>query len=310
MRIMTPWTWTIAYRRFMQGIQIRFGHSRLVGFGSAVRLITNLSVLSFGYFIWKGPGIIVGTAAIAAGVTAEALFSHIATRPIINGALCTADSGLPDADVGLRAFLAFYIPLALTSLVVLLVNPIGTAAVARMPRALDSLAAWPSVVGLMFLFRCSGLSLNEVVIAMLERPDSRSAVGQFSRRLSLFVTAAFALVVLTPLGLGWFTAVQNLSPSHAQLGVTALFFGCVLPGATVLQNWYQGQLVYARQTRAITEAILIFFAVCFGLLMIGIKWGGAAGIMVFMTASSIAAILQTLWLKYRALGLEVAGAVT
>ena len=32
--IMTPWTWAIAYRRFNQGVLIRFGHSETVGIGT------------------------------------------------------------------------------------------------------------------------------------------------------------------------------------------------------------------------------------------------------------------------------------
>ncbi len=299
MQIMTPWTWTIAYRRFMQGIQIRFGRSKLVGLGSAVRFTAVLTVLGLGYFVWKGPGIIVGTAAVIAGVTAEALFAHVATRPIIKTILPKSNHEDADSDVGLRRFMTFYIPLALSSLVVLAVNPIGTAAVSRMPRALDSLAAWPSVVGLMFIFRCSGISLNEVVIATLDRPGTTAALACFSHRLCIAITALFALVVLTPLGIMWFSTVQNLSTPHAQLGLLAIIMGATLPGATVLQNWYQGQLVHARKTRAISEAILIFLVVCSGIMIAGIHWGGASGIVVFMFASSVAAVLQTLWLKYR-----------
>ena len=41
LRIMTPWTWSIAYRRFHQGVLIRFGHSRTVGLGTMVRLSTD-----------------------------------------------------------------------------------------------------------------------------------------------------------------------------------------------------------------------------------------------------------------------------
>jgi hypothetical protein len=299
MQIMTPWTWSIGYRRFMQGIQIRFGHSRLVGFGAAVRLTSNLIVLTLGYFVWKAPGIIVGTSAIAVGVTVEALFAHVVTQPIIRRHLPQSETTGTETHLKLRSFLTFYVPLALTSLVVLAVNPIGTAAMSRMPLALESLAAWPSVLGLIFLFRCLGLSLNEVVIAMLDNPQAYTAVKRFASRLCVAASALFAVVVLTPLGVAWFASVQNLAPHHAQLGVTALIMGCVLPGATVMQNWYQGQLVHARQTRAISEAILVFLVVCSGLLIAGIQWGGASGIAVFMFASSVGALMQTLWLKFR-----------
>jgi len=45
----------------------------------------------------------------------------------------------------LRAFLDFYIPLAMTSLLFLLAQPMGSAAISRMPMALESLAVWPVV---------------------------------------------------------------------------------------------------------------------------------------------------------------------
>ncbi len=298
LRIMTPWTWTIAYRRFMQGIQIRFGYSRFVGIGTAVRLASNLCALAVGHFVFQAPGIVVGTSAIAVGVTVEALFAHIATRPILKRSLRSEETSV--ATVRLRSFLAFYVPLALTSFLVLAVNPIGTASVARMPRALDSLAAWPSVMGLMFLFRGTGLALNEVVIAMLERAEARAAVGIFSRRLAGAVTILFVAVLVSPLGYAWFSVVQNLTPELARLGILGIAMGGLLPGLTAMQNWYQGQLVHARRTGAISEAILVFLAICSVLLALGIAWRRWPGITVFMGASSVAAIAQTAWLKWRA----------
>ena len=46
--IMTPWTWTIAYRRLNQGVMIRFGHSNIIGIGTGVRLGIDLLVLTIG----------------------------------------------------------------------------------------------------------------------------------------------------------------------------------------------------------------------------------------------------------------------
>ena len=48
LRIMLPWSLSIAYRRTQQGVLIRFGQARAVTIGTAVRLATNLSVLAFG----------------------------------------------------------------------------------------------------------------------------------------------------------------------------------------------------------------------------------------------------------------------
>ena len=73
--IMTPWTWSIAYRRFNQGVLIRFGHSKTVGVGTVIRLTANLLVLTTGYLVGNIPGIVVGTSAVIAGVVCEAIYS-------------------------------------------------------------------------------------------------------------------------------------------------------------------------------------------------------------------------------------------
>src|SRR3990172_12897385 len=42
LQIMLPWSWAIAYRRFHQGVLIRFDHSNTVGIGTTIRLCSNL----------------------------------------------------------------------------------------------------------------------------------------------------------------------------------------------------------------------------------------------------------------------------
>lgn len=75
--IMTPWTWSIAYRRFNQGVMIRFGHSDAVGIGTGVRLLTDLVVLLIGYAIGTIPGVVVASSAVAMSVIAEAVYTGL-----------------------------------------------------------------------------------------------------------------------------------------------------------------------------------------------------------------------------------------
>ncbi|HSO27644.1 MAG TPA: hypothetical protein VLS48_06210, partial [Anaerolineales bacterium] len=133
--IMLPWTWSIAYRRFNQGVLIRFDHSRAVTVGTAIRLGADILVLSLGFFL-KLPGIVVATSAVAAGVMSEALYIGIVVRPVRERELKPAP---PVAEpLTWSAFLRFYIPLALNSLLFLLAQPLGSAAISRMPQALES----------------------------------------------------------------------------------------------------------------------------------------------------------------------------
>jgi hypothetical protein len=55
--IMLPWTWAIAYRRFNQGVLIRFGHSLSIGVGTIIRLLANGSILLAGYLLKSFDGI-------------------------------------------------------------------------------------------------------------------------------------------------------------------------------------------------------------------------------------------------------------
>src|SRR5258707_14891126 len=71
LRIMLPWTLSIAYRRTQQGVLIRFDRAHAVTGGTLVRLATLPTVLALG--VWHGgrPGTGVGTRALPGGVLAE-----------------------------------------------------------------------------------------------------------------------------------------------------------------------------------------------------------------------------------------------
>ena len=59
LQIMTPWTWSIAHRRFHQGVLIRFGKAGVVGWGTGVRLVADAVILFIGFTLAKYQGIVV-----------------------------------------------------------------------------------------------------------------------------------------------------------------------------------------------------------------------------------------------------------
>ena len=83
MRIMIFWSAAIAWRRFTQGILIRFGQAGFVGKGTLVRLLTMASIAVGTALLTSLPGIAVGALALASGVIAEAIYAHLVARPII-----------------------------------------------------------------------------------------------------------------------------------------------------------------------------------------------------------------------------------
>ena len=249
--ILTPWTWTIAYRRFNQGVLIRFGHSETVGIGTLIRLSADALVLTIGYAMGDVPGIVVGASAVSAGVISEAIYSGIVVRPVVRKQLRPSPP-LPQ-PLTWRAFYDFYIPLAMTSLIFLLAQPIGSAAISRMPNALASLAVWPVVSGLIFMFRSPGVAYNEVVVALMDQPRSYTNLRRFTSWLALLTFLALLLVTATPISTWWFVSFSALPPELAELARTSLWLALPLPVMSVLQSWYQGSLLHGRRTRGVTE---------------------------------------------------------
>jgi hypothetical protein len=295
--IMTPWTWSIAYRRFNQGVLIRFNHSRAVGTGTVVRLCADLIVLTIGYITGTIAGIVVATSAVAAGVISEAIYSGLVVRPVLENELKLA----PPVKEPLtrRSFLDFYIPLAMTSLLTLLVQPMGSAALSRMPEALASLAAWPVVTGLVFMVRSMGMAYNEVVVALLDEPHSTQRLQRFTLFLTGASSSLILLIAATPLGRLWFGQVQGLNPSLEQLALTGLWIAFPMPGLNVIQSWFQGVILYSRRTRGITEAVAIFLVTAIIVLGTGVIRGKITGIFIGLAAFDIAMLSQSIWLGYR-----------
>jgi len=295
--IMTPWTGAIAYRRFQQGVLIRFNRARMVGVGTAVRLVTNLTVLMVGFAAGGIPGIVLGTCAVAAGVTVEAVFIGFAVRPILRGQLRAAP--VLGEPLALRPLLTFYVPLAMTPLLTLLAQPIVSAALGRLPRAIDSLAVWPVLNGLIFTLRSLGLAYNEVVVAMLDRPGAHRALFRFTVILATAVTLVLLVITVTPLGWLWFSGVSGLDDSLARLARSALWLALPIPGISVFLSWYQGLLVHSRRTRAITEAVALYLATNAVLLGVSVRMSPWTGIYMGLASVVIGVAIQWTWLRHR-----------
>lgn len=298
LRIMTPWTIAIAYRRFQQGLLIRFGRSKLVSVGTALRLSTLVTVLSFGVASGRLPGYVVGTLAVVASVVAEAIFAGFCARPIVRGPLREAPEVTP--MLTRKRFLDFYIPLMLSPLIVFLATPITSAAISRMPHALESLAVWPALTGIVFTLRSTGFALNEVVVAMLDRPGARPALERFTRTLALTTSGVLLLLAATPLGRAWFTHVAGLPPNLVALATLGVILAVPMPALSTAQSLWQGALVHAHRTRGVTESVGVFLLVAVIVLGLGIAIGRVTGLYVGLAAFVLGNVAQTLWLRMRA----------
>jgi len=303
LQIMTPWTLAIGYRRTQQGALIRFERSGAVGVGTAVRLVATAAVLaSLG--VWSGlSGIAVAGCGVATGVTAEALYAHWRVKEI-HSLLRREPEG---ETMTVARFMRFYTPLALTPLVTLFIQPIGAAGMNRMPRALDSVAAWGPVHALVFTMRSVGMAFNEVVVTLVALGGGPRALRRFGWGLAGVTSAVLALMAFTPLSGIWFGEVQRIPAELIPMARLGAALCVLMPSYQVAQSWFQGLLVHAHQTRPITEAVLIYFALAWGLLEVGVLMAeglGVSGLNWTLVTFVIAGLVQTTWLWVRSRGVS------
>ncbi len=295
--ITIPWTWSIAYRRFNQGILIRFGHSLRVGIGTGIRLVADATVLLLGYSIGRMSGVAVAACTLVAGVVTEAIYIHLAVRRTLRDRLRPAPQASPSLTT--RVLLRFYIPLSLTEILLLLVNPIGSAAMGRMPLALESLAAWPVIASVGYITRGFGGAFNEVVVALIEKCSSSRVLRRFGLALSIASTALLLVPMIPGVSKALFVDLLGLADPLPHLISVSILFLLPLPALTVIQSYLQGVILNSRHTRAITESVGLFLLLSAVLLVVGAVWGTLAGVYFALMAFTSGEILRTLWLGLR-----------
>jgi hypothetical protein len=277
----------------------------VVIWGTMVRLACTTTLLLGGYLLGDIPGAVVAAGAIIVGVLAEAGYTEIRAIPVVNGPLrrviATGRAMTP------RRFLEFFWPLVLTTVLTMFVQALVASALGRMPRPLESLAAWPVLFGFLMVWQSPGMAYTEVVISLLREKRSVGPLRNFTFVLAGAVTAALLLIVATPLAGLWFVHVAGLSGELAQLAENALWFAVLLPGLRVLQSWYQGALMFGERTRGIMESVLLFLAVAVAILVGGAVWGNVAGLYFGMIAFVGGVLVQIAWLRQRSRALLETG---
>ncbi len=193
---------------------------------------------------------------------------------------------IPRAAVaGYGEIARFYFPLALTSLIALTVQPMLTFFMGRAALPVESLAVFPVVGALSFLFRAPAFSYQEVVIALVgKRMEHVQPLAYFGLGMALAVSGGLALVAFTPLASIWFETISGLPPELASLAVVPTQILVLLPALSVLVAFQFALLVQGRTTRVITAATILEVA---GIAVLFILFGWWMG-MIGVSAAALA----------------------
>lgn len=294
LQIMLLWTAAIAWRRFYQGVLVRAGQTRLVSLGTAVRLTVTLAV-AVSLVRWgHRPGVEVGAIVLMAAVIMEAIAVTLFALPIARRHL----AGRVDRQavpLTQAAIFRFHTPLAATTLLTLLAPPLTAAALARLPRHHETLAAWPVASMLLMVLRGPGLALQEIAVSQSRRPEARHALRRFTTLVGVVSTVVALLLALTPLLDHYMSKVLNLPPDLRTFVRIGVVLCSPLPLLTALGSWARGVLVAAGRTPAVYRGMGVNLAVHGTVLAAGCA-SGLPGMAVASTAFLLSAGIEYLYL--------------
>jgi len=276
LQILFPWTAAIAWRRFLQGILIRHGFTQLVARGTAIRLVATLGTGIGLATMSQWPGVCVGASALLVGVTVEAVYAHWAAGPVVRN-LPAADHGKDGREpLDYRRLLLFHLPLAGTSVMALMAQPVVTWALARSALPELSLAAWPLVFHLSLAIRAPALALPEVIIALADRDGALESLRRFVWRLGFLFSGLMLVFVTTPLVDVYLLGFQDAAAEVAVLARRGLLLFLPLPALGLWISWLRGVLIHQHRTRVVNEAMVVLLVTLTSSLVLAVhfRWPG------------------------------------
>ena len=292
-----PWAYAVGYRRFNQGVLIRFNHSRDVTMGTFTRFIADALVLLAGYLTAAIPGAVLSTLMMVVGVNTDAIYVHFRAKAVLREEVQNMPAVSP--FIPMKTMLLVYFPLALTPVLNQLVRPIGSAALSRLPDPITALAIWPVINAFSGLLVTPATGLNETINALIDQPGARATLIRFIALIGVIETAVMVLIAASPLSRIWFQQISGLNPDATQIAILA--FWMLVPAGILapVGAWFSGAILNSRKTRAITEGMVVYLLTFGILLALGSTFLQVNGIYLVTGSTALSSAAQITWLGVR-----------
>jgi len=280
MQIMVLWSAFIGYRRFHQGILIRNGNTRYVGYGTVIRILVSGGVAIGLGAITQIAGAVIGALSLILAVFAEAVYTYIVSLPDVKRLLEKLKSENIKELTYKDAF-KFHIPLAATSIITLLIRPFIERGLAEMPDATQALAAWPIVFSIMLVMRSGGMAYQEVVISLNKSRQHHDVLRGFTLRLGLGLSIFMTIFAFTPLIEVYNNVILDVPENLRDLVLIGSQAAILIPLLTTLQSYLRALLMLTDKTNPIYQSMIVGFVIT-----IITVWGGIAlGLHGILSAS-------------------------
>jgi len=289
-----PWSGAIGYRRFYQGIIIRYGKTKQVAFGTFTRMMTIIFLAIFLKYIFSINSALLGTLTLSGAVIVEAFVTRIfAIKPLQK--VLSIDVG---DKITYGEIVRFYFPMAMTPLIALAVPPMTTFALLKGKHPVESAAIMPVLNSLTFIFRAVGLSYQEVAIALMDKDfKNYHKIRNFMRFLFVFNLLGYGSISFTKLADLYFMKLSGLTKELTDMARIPARILTFIPPFTSLLAFQRSIIVKKGVTVHMTIATVIEVAITFSLLFV-IPFIDLPSIVVASSALLIGRVFSNIYLHF------------
>lgn len=201
--------------------------------------------------------------------------------------------------MSVQDFARFYAPLVLTALITQVSRPLTTAALARAPMAVDSLAAWPVISSWLFLLQGPALAMQETTVALYDKEGTGRAIARFAAVVAGGLLLVAGLLALPGPADFCFRVLFGLPPELVALSVVP--FAIMVPSValTAVVSLVRGILVHERATADIPVGVAVNLSVLCVVLFLFPRLLPWPGVITAAAAVVLAVAAESLYLGLR-----------
>ena len=202
------------------------------------------------------------------------------------------------APLTYRELFWFHLPLAATSVLILMAQPMVTSSLARLENPTISLAAWPIIFQIMLMTRAAAFAWPEVVIALSKGPATFFPIRKFSLNMAGVLTLFMLIFVFTPLAAFYIFVVQDMTPVVGELAQQTLALFILFPALAAFTSWLRGLLIQERVTKEVNIGMFINLGITAVILIIGVAMQ-LPGLQTAAVALNLASLCEVVYLAWR-----------
>lgn len=252
---------------YTNGLLVRHERTGAVSLGT----LSNLAVVTIGSILglqlgWSPVATIVGTQLAAAAVnTTWVLLAWRRTEAVFEPA--TND----DSAITAARIVAFFLPLAITSMMFAASRPTIYAIVGGTEQALLTIAVLRVAFDLGMLFQLPVNQFRHLMVTFAAK--DRDGVVRFMRQIAIIITVVMAAVVLSPIGDALLGPLLGAEPSLRPLIREAWVVLLLVPAVVTWRNVHHGLAMVRRKTAVMAFAgiarVGLIALICLGARALG-----------------------------------------